>query len=421
MSAPIRCIADLPDQHPAWLWPHWIPRGALTLLVGEPGAGKSLLTLDLAARVTAASAWPDGAPAAAPADVLLLSAEDSIAGAVRTRLMAHGADLRRVHYLHAGDWSRSHPAPGPTEGLAANGPIFERTAFGYQPTLIAHAPARDAHHLTAALDALPDCRLVVLDPIVAYLEKLGGDSPAAVRALLAPLAILAERSGAAVIAVAHRTPPLRSASAGQQWAMHALADMARAIYLVDRLPDDRSRRALLPVKNNLAASTSALAFDVVDAPGGPAGGAILQWSANPVPLAPGEIPHLDAATTASAPRIRQLDRAIAWLEGALAAGPVLSGELVERAQKVGISERSLRRARAQLGVVVTHDVKHGGRWRCVLPNQVAPAEQGGLEFPAAALAPLAALPRADEGPTTAFSSAPLPIIKANSPPHLAAG
>ncbi len=39
----------------AWLWQGRIPLGAITLLDGDPGLGKSLLTLDLAARVTS---WP---------------------------------------------------------------------------------------------------------------------------------------------------------------------------------------------------------------------------------------------------------------------------------------------------------------------------------------------------------------------------
>jgi hypothetical protein len=360
------------------------------------------------------------------ADVLLLSAEDSIAGAVRTRLMAHGADLRRVHYLNAGDWSRTHPAPAPTEGFAANGPIFERTAFGYQPTLIAHAPARDAYHLTAALDALPECRLVILDPIVAYLEKLGGDSPAAVRALLAPLAILAERSGAAVIAVAHRARRARGASFRQQWAMQALTDMARALYLVDRLPDDPRRRALLPVKNNHAASTTAFAFDIVDAPGGAAGGAIIQWSADPVPLASADVPSLDPTTPTPVPRVRQLDRAVDWLQGALAAGPVLSSELTAHAAAAGFSDVTIRRARGRLGVqTLRQKTSLGGQWLCALPAaNNADTDQGAQLNNMSALSALSALSASHRGedlPAQARTALDNPDPTKMTSPHRAAG
>ena len=46
----------------AWLWPGYIPKGRLTVLDGDPGLGKSLTTIDLAARLT----WPSAARALAP-------------------------------------------------------------------------------------------------------------------------------------------------------------------------------------------------------------------------------------------------------------------------------------------------------------------------------------------------------------------
>ena len=45
-----------------WLWPGWIPEGSVTLLDGRPGVGKTLITLDLAARVSRGHTMPDGQP-----------------------------------------------------------------------------------------------------------------------------------------------------------------------------------------------------------------------------------------------------------------------------------------------------------------------------------------------------------------------
>ncbi|WIG61809.1 MAG: hypothetical protein OJF49_004558 [Ktedonobacterales bacterium] len=39
-----------PEKH-EWLWPGRIPMGAITILDGDPGLGKSLVALDLIARV----------------------------------------------------------------------------------------------------------------------------------------------------------------------------------------------------------------------------------------------------------------------------------------------------------------------------------------------------------------------------------
>ena len=59
----------------AWLWPSWIPRGMLTILGAAPGAGKSLVALDLARRIIGGQPFPDGAPVLRPGRVLIVDAE----------------------------------------------------------------------------------------------------------------------------------------------------------------------------------------------------------------------------------------------------------------------------------------------------------------------------------------------------------
>ena len=53
------CAGNFPAQPVEWLWPDQIPIGKVTLLVGDPGSGKSLVALDIAARVSRAAPWPD--------------------------------------------------------------------------------------------------------------------------------------------------------------------------------------------------------------------------------------------------------------------------------------------------------------------------------------------------------------------------
>lgn len=70
-------LADVKHEPVAWLWPGRIALGKLTLIAGDPGLGKSFLTLDMAARVSRGAEWPDapGVPTT-PGGVVLLSAED---------------------------------------------------------------------------------------------------------------------------------------------------------------------------------------------------------------------------------------------------------------------------------------------------------------------------------------------------------
>jgi len=70
-----------------WLWPGYLPLGAVTLLVGDPGKGKTLVSLDLAARVSAGKPWPDETPSThGPATVIVLTAEDDLGYTVRPRI-----------------------------------------------------------------------------------------------------------------------------------------------------------------------------------------------------------------------------------------------------------------------------------------------------------------------------------------------
>src|SRR4051812_12408292 len=79
-----------------WLWPGYVPRGKLVVLDGDPGMGKSLITIDLAARLSRGGPLPDGAPLSRAFTSLLLSAEDGRADTIRPRAEAAGADLSKV-------------------------------------------------------------------------------------------------------------------------------------------------------------------------------------------------------------------------------------------------------------------------------------------------------------------------------------
>src|SRR6187200_906344 len=82
---------------PVWSGVLWA--GKPTLLCGDPGLGKSMLTADIAARVTTGEPWPCSAERREPADVLMLSAEDDPADTLVPRLIAAGADLKRVSFI----------------------------------------------------------------------------------------------------------------------------------------------------------------------------------------------------------------------------------------------------------------------------------------------------------------------------------
>src|SRR3954471_17634161 len=164
-------VSQLTPRPVSWLWPGRLALGKLALLDGDPGLGKSLVALDLCARLSTGRPFPDGSPGPGVGSPLILSAEDSVEDTPLPRLQVLGADLARTFVQRRAD-------PDPAEPLRF-------------PT---HSAILD-HALTQ-----PRPRLLVIDPITAFLDPniLGGSDPGVRRALF-PLARLAEKHQCAVL------------------------------------------------------------------------------------------------------------------------------------------------------------------------------------------------------------------------------
>ena len=93
-----KLLSELKPERVEWLWPRRIPKGKITVLDGDPDNGKSVLTTDLAARVTAGLPLPDGTPTEA-AGVVLVSGEDGAGDTIRPRFDAAGGDPTRAYLL----------------------------------------------------------------------------------------------------------------------------------------------------------------------------------------------------------------------------------------------------------------------------------------------------------------------------------
>ena len=92
-----RRAASITPEKVDWLWVGRIARGKHTCIAGEPGTGKSQLSIVITAAITTSGGWPCGEGWAPLGNVIILSAEDSAADTIVPRLMAVGADLDRVH------------------------------------------------------------------------------------------------------------------------------------------------------------------------------------------------------------------------------------------------------------------------------------------------------------------------------------
>lgn len=335
----LRCLADVEPREVRWLWPGRVPLGRISLLVGRPGEGKSFLTTDMAARVSTGRSWPDGS-ACPDGSVILVSAEDDPHDTIRPRLDAHDADVRRVHLLatvrRRGERGRLVEAMFTLEDLPA---------------------------LEEALQRQPDCRLIVIDPIGSFIGG-GTDSHRdnEVRAVLAPVAQLAERYGPAVLIVAHRRKSTGTIADDLAIGSRAFTGIARAVWHLTRDTDDKRRRLLLSGKNNLAPEGTGLAFDIGGIP--PA----IQWEPGPVNL---RADDALAAETEGGGDGGALAEATDFLRAELAHGRKTGTDVKAAAKSAGISARTLDRARSRLGVTAAPD-GYRGPWTWGLPNHTSP-------------------------------------------------
>ena len=298
-------VSPSPRMLSRWLWPNVIPRSSLTVVDGDPGIGKSLITLDLAARVTLGSPWPDGSAGGDPGTALLYSGEDHLASTILPRLLAAGADPRRLCGL----------------GITKNSNGL--------PLL-----PRDSERIEADLHQYrPD--LVVFDPLAMFLPDMGN-----VRRAMTELVQLAASSGAAFVLVRHLMKESRSRALHRGLGSVGIIGAARSGYLVAPDPSDRSRSVLTPTKSNLGPAPAALAFRV----GVAKGHAVIEW--------------LGPSTTTT----EEAARGGVWSDrpGALTAADLLVellgpgelpvAEVMQRAKSASISERTLLRAKAMLRV-----------------------------------------------------------------------
>jgi putative DNA primase/helicase len=341
-------LADVKPEPVRWLWPGRIALGKLTLIAGDPGLGKSFITLDIAARVSCGAPWPDAQQTPAPvSSVVLLSAEDDLADTIRPRLDAAGADVSRIVELQAVRTVNAH-----TGGDRC-------TPF---------CLATDLQALEEAIRGTPGCRLVVIDPISAYLPvggRFDSHRNSDVRAVLAPLAILAARHGIAVIAVTHLR---KSEGPAVYRTMGSLGFVvaARAVWVVARDKHDATgqRRLLLPAKNNIGGDQMGLAFALGDA-----GDAIprVVWEPEPV-----NVP-VDDALTAGTGRNHQDDGddAADFLREALADSEQPAADILKQGCANGFTQKAVRKAfRALGGRRRRVGFGSGGAWYWSLPGAI---------------------------------------------------
>jgi hypothetical protein len=314
-----------------WLWDKRIPKGKLTMFDGDPDVGKSVITMDLAARVSTGRTFPDGAPCEA-GNVLIVNVEDAKDDTIVPRLKAHGADLERITIL---------------DGM----PTEDGVRLLDLPEDVPSLEASVEHH---------EASLLVIDPV---LTMLSGDAykDTEARKALTPLRDMAERTGITVVAVRHLNKNTSLSAIQRGGGNMGLIGVARAGAFFAHHPEQDGLRVMAPHKSNLAEKQPSLQYVVV-------GWAIdenigrVEWK--------GTTEH-DAnslATDNLTPHERtRLDEAKDFLYEELKDAPMWARAIYRDANDAGIAKRTLDSAKSVMRIRSEKVGTDGWQWS--LPDE----------------------------------------------------
>lgn len=338
--------ADVSAQRPRWVWQDRLPEGAVSLLVGRGGLGKSQLLADVTAHVTRGTLAGD--LHGQPSRVLVASAEDAQAQVLVPRLCAAGADLSRVAFLDG------FSLPDSLDGLA---------------TRVAETAAR----------------LVVIDPLVAYIpSEHSTHRDQHVRRVLAPLAALAAAHGAAVVGVVHLNKGQDREVLDRVGGSVGLGAAARSVLLLARDPDDEAGergagRVLAHAKSNYGRLAPSVELRIEAREIVADDGSTIETS-RAVLVGEHGAEAGELLTAPTAEERSERDDAREFLEAALAGDPRPAKDVIAAAKAQGIGRTTIYRARAALGV---RSVQIGGgaddqrsAWALPIEAPSQPSDEG---------------------------------------------
>lgn len=295
-------MSEVQSQEIEWLWYPFIPYGKLTIIQGDPGDGKTTMVLNLAAKLSKGEALDENMKVTEPVNVIYQTAEDGLADTVKPRLELAGADCERIIVIDESDKSLSMVDERLEQAIVRTG-----------------------------------ARLLILDPIQAYLGG-GMDMNRAneARDMTKKLGALAEKTKCAIILIGHMNKASGNKAAYRGMGSIDFFAVARSVLLVGRVEGESNTRAVVQIKNNLAAFGHPKAFALSEEG--------FQW------IGDYEI-TVDEVLGGIAPKANKMELAKQMLrELAETQNAVLSNEIFDRAEELGISKRTLENAKKELGI-----------------------------------------------------------------------
>ena len=319
------CAADIKPEQVEWLVDQSFPLGMLAVIGGQPGLGKSQISINLAAGVTTGKGLPGGAAFNNHGSVIILANEDDASRTIRPRLDAAGADISKVHIV---------------EGVAREGADVDMFQLD-----------QDIDDLRERAKQIGDVKLIIVDPPSAYLgTKVDSYKDSDVRRVLMPLGNLAQETGAMILLIVHLNK--RTDGGAQQRFSGSTAWTAapRVGFMVVEDPVSK-HRFMLPVKNNIGDDRRGYQYHIAEKlikySGQTFKSSYVIWDQT-TNRSVNELISTPKATKASV-----VDDARVFLEDELANGPLPVEKIKNSAKAAGVSWPSVNRAKKELAISST--------------------------------------------------------------------
>ena len=329
-----KTFAEIEPEELEWLWPEKLPLGANTIFAGDPSLGKTLILFDLAARGSVGADFLDGSENRFGVfETIVFSDEDDPRTIIGPRLIGMHADRSKIHLLE----------------MVAEKNGQERS-FRLDKDLLV---------LRERLEACPDVRLVIIDPLSNYYGAKSGNSEQEVRSILMPLSKLAQEFNVSIVTVMHNSKTQGRSAMHKTIGAVGNAGVARMGWTFVRDPENSDHKLMLQMKENLGKfpgikyTTKTVQITIRNKEVGVAGidylGASIAQAENIISQSE------DMKEKSIQPAINFLREVIAPGENKDAA------PLIEQAGARGISMNQISRARAALNIISTK-AGSGYRW-----------------------------------------------------------
>ncbi len=332
-------MEDVKMEKLEWLWPDIIPEGMMTQIDGNPGVGKSFLSMYIAAHVSQGRDWSPGVPCK-QGTVLLIGAEDTAGIILKPRLLAAGADMSKVRRLKA------------LRMIFNEGASEQETVFEVKKGIFA---------LNQLKEECPDLSLIIIDPITSYMGNIDSHDNAQVRSVLDRLAAWCSESGVAIIAINHLNKNTGARAIYRTMGSMGFSAVCRMTWHILKDLEDIDRRLLLPGKQNVCPEQGGRAFSFkgikVTSDGIEVDSAVIDFESGTVQETADEKLE-QVISNLSSTRKKVGD----WLKDLLEGGPMLASDIWESAKDEGFAEKTVKRVKKELQIKSRKPKGGGWEW-----------------------------------------------------------